>query len=144
MAQLAALDPGATLVSHRREKRTNLVVARVYFQSSSHGDTTAQGEEGVDAIETGIDQVGANRLEGTGDEEEQTEHAEDGHKDGVVDFARVAIESIVDHVAGQCHDEEGPEELWNVNMRLEWDGFARRILTSRPRRPRPMMLDIAD
>ena len=91
----------------------------------SRGDSTAEPEEQVEDVEDEWQE----RVEGElvahrgWDEVEEGEHAEDGDEEVVIDDAVVAAVPLVDHVARERHDEEGPEELSNVSE-VRSDGLA--------------------
>ena len=50
-------------------------------------------------------------VDGTRDEVYQAEHGEDGAEHGIIDDGGGAAIGFLDHVTGEGHDEEGPEEL---------------------------------
>lgn len=78
----------------------------------SSSDTTNKEEDGVQAVEDGHDHgVGDAADECSGDEVEESEHAEDCDEHVVVDNRRVTGVSLSDHVTDQGHDEECPDEL---------------------------------
>lgn len=116
-------DPSThTSLSVSRETRgvTNVIAARVHAQLGSERDRAAEPEQRVQRIEhQGDDPAqlnGAN--EDGGDEVEQGEHGEDGAEHGVVDDGGVAASGVGDHVADEGEDEEGPEELLRVSLRV--------------------------
>lgn len=47
-------------------------------------------------------------LDGGRNEEKQGQHAEDADEEAVVDDAAVAVVPIIDHVAREGHDKDGP------------------------------------
>jgi len=95
------------------EDKTYPVAAAVRAQVRGRGDAAAEPEDDIQDVE---DQ-GDDGVEGDGvvergrDKVEEGEHAEDGDEEVVVDDAVVTVVPLVDHVAGEGHDEEGPEEL---------------------------------
>jgi len=90
------------------------VTAAVGTQFRSSRDSTAKPEDAVQDVEDERDDwvEGDALLQRRWDEVEKCEHAEDGHEEVVVDDAVVARVPLLDHVTGQRHDEESPEELF--------------------------------
>lgn len=87
------------------------VATRVSAQLSREGDTAAEEEEDVEAVEDDIDDWmdGQAVFERGRDKVKQGEHGEDADKEGEIYDGVGAADS--DHVAGDSHDEQGPEEL---------------------------------
>lgn len=79
----------------------------------SQSNTTAEEEDGVEDVEDDHNQrVDGNGFDkGCGNEIEQGQHAEDGNEHLIVNHGRVAVGSLRNNVADECHDEESPEEL---------------------------------
>lgn len=82
---------------------------------------TAEEEDGVQDVENKRnDRVASQSLvEGDGDEVEQAQHREHGHKHGVVDDGRVARVGIGNHITDQGHNEEGPDELFSGQFEVK-------------------------
>lgn len=93
-------------------KGTYGIAAAADVQVGGRRDTTDEPEDGVEDVQHERDD-GVHRpglLDAGGEEEEQAEHAEDGAEEVVVDHGAAAARG--DEVAGQCHDEERPDELY--------------------------------
>ena len=93
--------------------KTHPVAAAVRAESGRCRDGAAEPEEGVHGVQDEREErvEGEGLFEGGGDEVEEGEEAEDGDEEVVVDDAAVAVVPVVDHVADEGHDEDGPEEL---------------------------------
>ena len=86
-----------------------MVAAAVCAQLRGRRDSSAEPENDVQDIQHQWEKwVDLERIFQCGwDEVEEREHAEDGNEEVVVDDIRVAA-VLVDHVACERHDEEGP------------------------------------
>jgi len=97
-------------------QKVRQVRAAVDTELGGKGNGSAEPEDGVQDVqgegESRVDLEGV--LDRGGDEVEEGEHGPDGAEHGVVDDAGGAVGAgprVVDHVTGECHDEQGPEEL---------------------------------
>lgn len=118
---------------------TYVVSAAVGAELSGEGNGSAEPEDVVQGVERqGRSGVEAERLlEGSGDQEEERDHGEDGAEHGIVDDGRRAVAAaprVVDHVTGKRHDEQGPEELLGTSGQFfALESHARRSARSRAR-----------
>lgn len=94
-------------------RATYPVRTAVHIELRRRRDRAAEPEDDVQHVQHERDHRVEGELvaDGRGNEVEEAEHAEDGDKEVVVDNAAVAVAPIVDHVARERHDEEGPEKL---------------------------------
>ena len=97
------------------------VTAAVDVKVGSHGDSTAEVEDGVEGVKCDHDHW-VNRkslLDGGRDEVEEGQHREDGHEHVVVDDGWVTGERGSDHVTDEGHDEKSPEELKGAHGQVD-------------------------
>lgn len=93
-------------------RETNLIVATVHTESGSHGDSTAEEEEGVEHVQNEGDRsAGHDSSEGACDQEDERQHREDCDKHVVVDDGGVSGKGVCDDAADERQDEQSPEKL---------------------------------
>ena len=91
-----------------------MVAAAMHTKIRSKRDPTNQEEQHVEPISDHHKhrRNGKVLFDRCHDEIEQGEHAKDRHKDNIVHDRGIAARGRCDHVAGEGHDEKGPEELY--------------------------------
>lgn len=89
---------------------THVVTAAVHSELRCERNAADQEQQGVETVDDDHEQRvdGEGLVEGGREQIDEREHGEDGEEHAVVDDRWVAGECVMDHVAGQGHDEERP------------------------------------